>query len=772
MRGPLMLPVLTTKLQTPQLPDNYISRTEILKDSKKASVILVSAQAGSGKSSIISAWLKEQHKVHVWYSMDEWDNELSQFFAYLIVAINSVDNHSFEKLSQMLDAIQSIGYDGFMKGLVQHLHTINTPFIMIFDDYQVIQNKMIHQALKTLIEHKPQLMQLVIITREDPPLPLAKLRANKKLLEIRISDLKFTEKDAKAFFKQQLDFPLDEKQFQLIYKRTEGWIAGLQLVALSLSEQEDKNSFIEAFTGSHYFVMDYLIEEVLENQTIEIKDFLLKTSILELFSGDLCDAVVSIDNGKSHEIIDKLVKANLFIIPMDITHNWYRYHHLFRDLLHQRLEQLPKTDVKKLHRRAADWFKTNDHEQEAIQHYLKAEAFEEAAALIECKWALMDMKLQSSTWLGMAKLLPISILEKSPVLLVGVGWSLLDMGDIENSKEWFNKAQEIFNRYQLSKNQNNILITDTLQFDLLPATIATARAYIAATTGDMDGIFKYTHEALQQLPSNQFQKRSIVTMLLSFAHWGLKELDVAEIYIMQSIDIANNTDNSLTYNSYCMMLGELYIHQNKLDKAYDLLQQIITRVVNENKIPIILSSLYLGLAKISYLSGDNQKAYVYLENSKQYAQNYSLMDWNYKYYLMLARVYCKEGFIDLAKDCLKESRAHYFLSPIPNDFSFEDMDLEIEKALKIQNLESTSVTTKINKVFLQEHVNRFLTEPLTVRELEVLTLIASGLSNNEICSTLFLALSTVKGYNQTIYGKLQVKRRTEALIKAKALGLA
>lgn len=261
-------------------------------------------------------------------------------------------------------------------------------------------------------------------------------------------------------------------------------------------------------------------------------------------------------------------------------------------------------------------------------------------------------------------------------------------------------------------------------------------------------------------------------MLLSFAHWGLKELDVAEIYIMQSIDIANNTDNSLTYNSYCMMLGELYIHQNKLDKAYDLLQQIITRVVNENKIPIILSSLYLGLAKISYLSGDNQKAYVYLENSKQYAQNYSLMDWNYKYYLMLARVYCKEGFIDLAKDCLKESRAHYFLSPIPNDFSFEDMDLEIEKALKIQNLESTSVTTKINKVFLQEHVNRFLTEPLTVRELEVLTLIASGLSNNEICSTLFLALSTVKGYNQTIYGKLQVKRRTEALIKAKALGLA
>lgn len=767
-----MLPVLTTKLQTPQLPENFISRTMILKDSHKASVILVSAQAGSGKSTIISAWLKEQNKTHCWYSLDEWDNDLIQFFTYLIKAFNTVDDQSSEKLDQMLDAIQSIGIDGFLKGLVQHLHTINVPFILVFDDYQVIQNKLIHHVLKTLVEHIPQMMQLVVITREDPQLPLAKLRANKKLLEIRISDLKFTEIDARAFFIQHLNFPILDEHFQLIYKRTEGWIAGLQLVALSLSELEDKNSFIEAFTGSHYYVMDYLIEEVLDIQMFEIKDFLLKTSILDLFSGELCDAVVKLESGHSREIINRLVRANIFIIPMDSTREWYRYHHLFRDLLRQRLEQQAKEDIKMLHRCAGDWFMTNNHIQEAIQHYLKAEAFAEAAELIECKWSSMDMQLQSASWLGMAKLLPELILERSPVLMVGYGWALLDMGDIEHSEVWINKAQKIYDQYKSTKIQNDILINDTIQFDLLPATIASARAYIAASNGDMEGIFKHTHEALQHLPCDQYQSRSIVTMLLSFAHWGLKELDIAETYILQSIDNAKRAESPLTYNSFCMMLGELYIQQEKFDKATNLFEQTISRVVNEHQVPIILASLYLGLAKISFLQEDNQRAYTQLENSKQYGQKYSLMDWNYKYYLMLARVYCKEGFIDLAKDCLKESRTHYFMSPIPDDFSFEEMDIAIELAEKTHSLESLTLSNKNNKIFLQEHMNRFLVEPLTVRELEVLSLIALGLSNNEICNKLFLALSTVKGYNQTIYGKLQVKRRTEAVIKATALGLA
>ena len=194
-------------------------------------------------------------------------------------------------------------------------------------------------------------------------------------------------------------------------------------------------------------------------------------------------------------------------------------------------------------------------------------------------------------------------------------------------------------------------------------------------------------------------------------------------------------------------------------------------MVRENQTPVFLASLYLGLARIALLRGDNRQAYALLEESKSHGQKYSLMDWNYKYYLTLARVYCSEGFLDLARDCLRESRMHDFMNPIPDDFSFEDMEDAIVQAKTRQHFVSASQNDNNDKAFAQEHANRSLPEPLTVRELEVMTHIALGASNREICSALFLALSTVKGYNQAIFQKLQVKRRTEAVIKAKALGL-
>lgn len=388
----------------------------------------MSAPAGSGKSTIVSAWLTEQDTPYSWYSLDEWDNDLMCFFAYMIAGIKSIDEQTSEQLEHMLDAFQTIGFEGILKGFIHQLHAVDRPFILVLDDYQVIQNDQIHQVLRTMLEHMPNLMQLVLITREDPPLPLAKVRASKGLLELRISDLRFTEEEVKTFFLQKLNLNLQEEQLQLLFKRTEGWIAGLQLTALSMQGLKDTSGFIEAFTDSHYYIMDYLMEEVLERQTPEIKEFLLKTAVLEFFSGELCDAVVQLEPGNGRAIVERLVKTNSFIIPMESSHEWYRYHHLFRDLLRQRLEQQSKADIKNLHHRAGRWFKMEGREQEAIHHFLKAEVFEEAAALIECKWSEMDLQLQSAFWLDMAKQLPVSILEKSPVLAMGYGWALLDMG--------------------------------------------------------------------------------------------------------------------------------------------------------------------------------------------------------------------------------------------------------------------------------------------------------------------------------------------------------
>ena len=226
------LHVLTTKLHRPQLPAGVISREILMKDSRWASVILVSAQAGSGKSTVISAWLSEQDRAYCWYSLDDWDNDLMQFFTYLSAGIKHVDKNVSGALEQLIDAFQSIGYEEFVRTLINQLHTITSPFILVLDDYHVIRNEQIHQVLRTVLEHFPPSMQLVLITREDPPFPLAKMRASNRLLELRISNLRFTDEEVKAYFLQQLHFTLEEDQLQNLIRRTEGWAAGLQMTAL------------------------------------------------------------------------------------------------------------------------------------------------------------------------------------------------------------------------------------------------------------------------------------------------------------------------------------------------------------------------------------------------------------------------------------------------------------------------------------------------------------------------------------------------------------
>ncbi|HZK33574.1 MAG TPA: hypothetical protein VFC60_03645, partial [Tissierellaceae bacterium] len=331
------IPILMTKLNKPQMPDLVTSRESRLKGFEQAEMILVSAQAGSGKSTTMSAWLSEQNRAYCWYSLDDWDNNLMQFFTYLIAGIKPIDMQVSQELNHILAAYQTIGFEAFLKALINQLHAIKFPYILIFDDYHVIKNIQIHEVIKTILAHFPPFMQLVLITREDPPFPLAKMKVAKKLLELRTSQLRFTEEEVKNYFLQQLNISLEKEQIQLIYTQTEGWIAGLQMLALSMQGIDNITGFIDTFSKNQYYVMDYLIEEVLERQTLEIKDFLLRTSILDFFSDDLCDAVLQLQTGSSNDIIERLVKTNCFIVSTELTHKWFRYHHLFRDVLRQRL---------------------------------------------------------------------------------------------------------------------------------------------------------------------------------------------------------------------------------------------------------------------------------------------------------------------------------------------------------------------------------------------------------------------------------------------------
>ena len=248
-----------------------------------------------------------------------------------------------------------------------------------------------------------------------------------------------------------------------------------------------------------------------------------------------------------------------------------------------------------------------------------------------------------------------------------MGGALLDMGAVEACTAWLDKAQDLYDRCQADACPEGIIINDTAQFDLLPATIASAWGYIAAALGDVEGIFTHARDALNRLPIDRYYQRGIVSMLLAIAHWGMGDLHEAEAVINQSLKSIRGAVNSLTENSFYMVLGELSIQQGDLSKAKALFEQTISRVIEENKVPILLASLYLGLAKIAFLRSENREAYALLEESRAYGQRYALMDWKYKYYLLLARVYCSEGFYDLARDCIMEGKASYYMNPLPDE---------------------------------------------------------------------------------------------------------
>ncbi len=769
----MILPILAAKLHKPPLPEGVIPREGLMKGSRDADVILVSAQAGSGKSTIVSAWLSDQDRPCCWYSLDDWDNDLLQFFTYLAEGLKAVDEQVSQALKQLLDACQSIGFEAFLRALIHQLHTVQSPFILALDDFHAINNEQIHQALRTLLEHFPPRMQLVVITREDPPLPLAKLRAAKRLLEVRISQLRFTDEEARAYFATHLSFPLKEMQLQQLIKRTEGWIAGIQMAALSMQGLDDIDGFIEAFTGSQHYVMDYLMEEVLQRHPPEVRDFLLKTSLTDSFSCELCDAMLQMEPGSCGDIIQRLVRTNSFIIPLDPSGQWYRYHHLFRDLLRQRLTHQPDIAPGPLHLRAGLWLKDKGRFQEAVHHLLQADATAEAARLIELKWNEMDMRLQSASWLDMARRLPPDILDRSPVLAMGYGWALLDKGDIETCRDWFVKALKLHSLCRAEAIPESVIIHDETQFALLPATIAGAYAYMAAATGDVEGTFSHARYALDHIPEDQYTKRSVTEMLLGLAHWKSGDLREAEAVILRSFGNVRRSANPIIEFSFHMVLGDLYIQQGDLTRAKAMFEQTISRLSAGEPAAIMLPSLRLGLAKIAFVQGDPGQAINLLEQGKAQGQVYALMDWKYKYYLLLARIYCAEGLYDLARECISQSKAHYYINPIPEDVTINDVEKQIElAAAHPQPGRTAGVKDEKNPAFIREHANQSLPEPLTARELEVLSLIVSGLSNNDICNTLFLALSTVKGYNRNIFGKLGVRRRTQAVMKAKELGLA
>src|SRR5450759_2492798 len=385
-------PLILTKLYIPSLRSKIVIRPRLIErltGGMHCKLTLISAPAGFGKSTLVSEWVagceRSEPKVCVaWLSLDEGDNDPTRFLTYLVAALQTLGPKIGAGVLASLQSPQPPSIESNLTVLLNEIAAIPDNFILVLDDYHLIDAQPIDQALTFLLDHLPPQMHLVITTREDPSLPLPRYRVRGQLTELRAADLRFTPAEAADFLNRVMSLNLAAEDIAALETRTEGWIAGLQLAAISMHGHQDTASFIKSFTGSHHFVLDYLVEEVLHQQSKSIQTFLLRTSILDRMCGPLCDTVLGSPSASGQETLEYLERTNLFLVPLDNERRWYRYHHLFGDLLRKRLgTSLASERIAELHIRASEWYENNDLMLEAFHHATVANDVERAVRLLD-----------------------------------------------------------------------------------------------------------------------------------------------------------------------------------------------------------------------------------------------------------------------------------------------------------------------------------------------------------------------------------------------------
>jgi len=909
-------PLLTTKLHILSPRSDLVSRprlTDQLNTCSSRKLTLISAPAGFGKSTLLSACIQQiKNGTRVaWLSLDEGDNDLNRFLTYFIAALQTIESDIGQGVLTALQSPGPVNTEVLLTNLLNEIADFSSDMVLVLDDYHVIESQLIDQAITFFLNHLPPQMHLVVASRIDPSLPLSRLRARGQMAEIRVNDLRFTLDEAADFLNQIMGFDLSTQDVKALEERTEGWIAGLQLAAISMRGRDDAHSFIKSFTGSHRLIFDYLIEEVLELQSKGIQDFLLKTAILDRMNGSLCDAVrfgatetVIDEQGNGQTILEILERSNLFIIPLDNERHWYRYHHLFADLLNHRLRQTFPDQISELHLRASKWYEQNDIPSDAIRHAFSAEDFARAADLAELAWPAWKGSFQSITWLGWVKGLPIELVSARPVLSVAYAWANLNAGNLEAAEERLRDAERWLEPTTNMQNQPEaplaeMVIVDEDQFRELPVSLATARAYHAQAIGNIPGTIKYTQRVLDLIPDGDQHWHAEATVILGLAYWASGDLKAAYrtfsdgLARMDPLDVIVGTFVLVDLN---MVLGQLQIAIRTCEQAIRLATE------HGEPIPLGTEDAYIAISLLHREQGDLEAAAQDLITAKKLGEQVELPDWQYRWCVAQARLEETLGNLDNALDLLNEAERVFVRTPLPklhpipalkarvwvkqgrlaealgwarernlsanDDLSYlrelehltlarvliaqyktdhvddsidevlrflerllqaaeeggrtgsvieilvlqalghlEQGDIQsalvfLERALRLAEPEGyvrifvdegppmaqllqeatkqkmyPGYIHKLLAAFDNQNTNvssdhsQNLVEPLTERELEVLQLIAQGLTNREISERLYLALDTVKGHNRRIFGKLGVKNRIEAVTRARELGL-
>jgi len=670
-------PILTTKFYTPPLPSKVVVRSRLVKLLTEGLITghkltLISAPAGFGKSTLVSEWIVNCGQQVAWLSLDEIDNNAERFLIYVISSLQTVSPNLGADILDALQSPQTPPVDVILTALLNEITTIPNDFILVLDDYHLTDASSVDNVLTFLIEHMPPQMHLVITTREDPSLPITRLRARNQMTEIRAADLRFTPSEATEFLNQVMNLDLSVEEVAALETRTEGWIAGLQLAALSMKGQEDVHGFVQAFAGDHRFIVDYLVEEVLQRQPESVRNFLLQTSILERLNGPLCDAVTSQLGSKSK--LEQLQRGNLFVIPLDNKRHWYRYHHLFAEMLRMHLKVEQPDQLQTLNNRASKWYEQNGSVADAICHSYAAEDFERVAGLAETSWQVMYQSFQSVAWLGWVKQLPEELIRSRPVLCAQIAWGFMDAHEVDASESRLCDAERC-----LEGTSDGMVIVDNEQFRSLRARIAFARAYNAQTRRDFLSAKKYAELVLELIHEEDQFLRSQATAILGATYLINGDLDAACRSMDDWIDNSLKIGNYFSAFAYAMAeKADILAVQGHLREALRTYQRSLQLAAEyDSRVLRVMTHPDLGMSMLYHEMGDDKAAEQHLQKSLELAALHRSVDWSYRKCIAQARLKESAGDLDAAIELLDEAKSFYIKTLMPHTRPLEAIKASI-----------------------------------------------------------------------------------------------
>ncbi len=881
--------LLSTKLYTPPSRQTLVARprlTAILSGALAKGFTLVSAPAGYGKTTLVSSWLRDTGIASAWLSLEESDNDPVSFLQYLLAALQKIVPGVRLDLMDLVEGLQPASLQALMNILINEIASQDNPFVLVLDDFHLIQDPLILDIVAFLLDHLPApQMHLVLISRTDPPLPLSRLRVRNQMIEIRADQLRFTPLEAAAFLNGVMGFALSAEDISAMDARTEGWIAGLQLAALSMQGCKDVPGFIDAFRGSHHYIVDYLADEVLRRQDEGTRSFLLKTSILSRLCASLCDSLVEGPGGQN--MLETLERMNLFIIPLDEERRWYRYHHLFADALNRRLEyQFPEL-LPDLYCRASRWCEKNGLVADAIQYALSAGDRERMAQLVEQNGCYLLMSGEVLTLLKWMEAVE-PYFQARPWLAIQKGWALTLAGRMEPAEGAFQVAERLVTALEPGPDVHSMV-----------GTISAGRAFWADFQGNIPEAARLARQALDLLPDTDPMSqsmRSVATGALAKTLFLSGDLERASQIYIHAAEIgkaANNTEMVINTNTD---IADILMEQGRLKQAEPLLLETLQLALRADGQRSPLSAqLYWRLSKVYYEWNQLDQAAHFAHQSLEVSQQWGnieseaigrailarleqargelekaqvlvriadQLNRDHRFYprnaiqieAALDRFWLSEGGLERVSQriqasgiraageitCLGEPQyltlLRWLLASGDYDAALGLAERMLQKAKKENRLarvvellvlralacqgkkdtDAAVITLALavslaqpdgyQRVFLDEGEQvfkllylvklkqdatgyasqlldafgllsapvqapaRFLIEPLSAREIEVLKLIEAGLSNQEIAARLFISLATVKRHISNIYAKLDVQTRTQAVSRGKELG--